>query len=32
MPVLTDMAYLLAIVLFILGIKKLGSPKTARFG
>jgi len=32
MPVLKDIAYLLAIVLFILGIKKLGSPKTARFG
>jgi NAD(P) transhydrogenase subunit beta len=32
MPLLTDIAYLAAIILFILGIKKLGSPKTARFG
>lgn len=32
MAVLKDILYLIAASLFILGIKKLGSPKTARFG
>lgn len=32
MAVLKDICYLIAASLFILGIKKLGSPKTARFG
>ena len=28
----TDIAYVIAAILFILGIKKLSSPKTARNG
>ena len=32
MAVLTDLVYLIASVLFILGLKKLSSPKTARRG
>lgn len=32
MPTLTNLAYLAAAVLFILGLKNLGSPKTARRG
>jgi NAD(P) transhydrogenase subunit beta len=32
MAILKDICYLIAASLFILGIKKLGSPKTARFG
>jgi len=32
MVIVTDIAYLVAALLFIFGLKKLGSPKTARKG